>query len=133
VSLILIISSLNAKRCPQKKMKILIVDDHKGMRELMRSFLPDVFDEIHECEDGSDAVDCYREQLPDWVLMDWKMKRMDGITATRQIIAAYPQARILLVTNFDDDNLRRAGREAGAFGYIVKENLRSISEILPQA
>jgi DNA-binding NarL/FixJ family response regulator len=58
---------------------------------------------------------------------------MDGITATRQIIAAYPQARILLVTSYDDDNLRRAGREAGACGYIVKENLRSISEILPKA
>ena len=99
----------------------------------MRSFLPAAFDEIHECEDGSDALDCYREHLPDWVLMDWKMKRMDGITATRQIIAAYPQARILLVTSYDDDNLRRAGREAGAFGYIVKENLRSILDILPKA
>ena len=118
---------------PAEKMKILIVDDHKGMRELMRSYLPAAFDEIYECEDGSDAVDSYREHLPDWVLMDWKMKRMDGITATRQIIAAYPQARILLVTSYDDDNLRRAGREAGACGYIVKENLRSISEILPQA
>ena len=118
---------------PAEKMKILIVDDHQGMRELMRSYLPPAFDEIYECEDGIDAIDCYREHLPDWVLMDWKMKRMDGITATRQIIAAYPQARILLVTSYDDDNLRRAGREAGACGYIVKENLRSISEILPKA
>jgi CheY-like chemotaxis protein len=111
-------------------MKILIVDDHKGMRELMRSYLPAVFDEIYECVDGSDALDCYREHLPDWVLMDWKMKRMDGIAATRQIIAAYPQARILLVTNFDDDNLRRAAREAGASHYVVKENLLLILEII---
>ena len=111
-------------------MKILIVDDHHGMRDLMRSFLPAAFDEIYECEDGTDAVDCYREHLPDWVLMDWKMKRMDGITATRQIISADPQARILLVTNFDDDNLRRAAREAGAVGYVLKENLRDISKIL---
>lgn len=114
-------------------MKVLIVDDHEGMRALMRSFLPDAFDEIYECEDGADSLDCYRAHLPEWVLMDWKMKRMDGITATRQIIAAYPQARILLVTNFDDDNLRRAAREAGTCGYIVKENLRSLSEILPKA
>ncbi len=118
---------------PAVKMKILIVDDHEGMRELMRSYLPAAFDEIYECEDGSDAVGSYREHLPDWVLMDWKMKLMDGITATRQIIAAYPQARILLVTSYDDDNLRRAGREAGACGYIVKENLHDISEILPKA
>ncbi len=64
-------------------MKILIVDDHEGMRELMRSYLPAAFDEIHECEDGIDALDCYREHLPDWVLMDWKMKRMDGSLLAR--------------------------------------------------
>lgn len=111
-------------------MKVLIVDDHEGMRMLMRSYLPDAFDEIHECEDGFHAIDCYREHLPDWVLMDWKMKQMDGITATRQIIAAYPQAKILLVTNFDDDNLRRAAHVAGAVGYVHKDNLREISEIM---
>ena len=114
-------------------MKILIVDDHQGMRDLMRSYLPAEFDEIHECGDGADALGCYRKHLPDWVLMDWKMKRMDGITATRQIISFDPQARILLVTNFDDDNLRRAAHEAGACGYIVKENLRDISKILSKA
>jgi CheY-like chemotaxis protein len=57
------------------KMKILIVDDHQEMRELMRTYLPDTFDEIRECEDGIDALDCYREFLPDWVLMDWKTVR----------------------------------------------------------
>ena len=112
--------------------KILIVDDHAEARRMTRFFLRDLPFDFEECADGVDALDCYEKIRPDWVLMDWKMKRMDGITATRQIIAAYPQARILLVTNFDDDNLRRAGREAGAFSYIVKENLRSISEILPK-
>lgn len=118
---------------PAEKMKILIVDDHQGMRELIRSYLPAAFDEIYECEDGIDAVDSYREHLPDWVLMDWKMKRMDGITATRQIIAEYPQARILILTNFDDDNLRRAAIDAGAWRYVLKENLTEILEILPKA
>lgn len=112
------------------RMKILIVDDHAGMRDLMRGYLPEAFDEIHECEDGADAVECYERHAPDWVLMDWKMKRMDGIAATRQIIAADPQARILLVTSYDDDVLRAAARDAGARGFIVKENLRELSQIL---
>lgn len=111
-------------------MKVLIVDDHQEMRELMRTYLPDTFDEIRECEDGIDALDCYREFLPDWVLMDWKMEQMDGLTATRQIVAAYPEARILMVTNYDDKTLRQAAREAGAQGFVSKENLLNILEIL---
>ncbi len=116
-----------------EQMKVLIVDDNEQIRELVRDYLPASVDEIYECADGSEAFALYRKHLPDWVLMDINMKDVDGITATRQIIAAYPQALILLVTNFDDDNLRRAGREAGAIGYIVKENLLDILEILPNA
>jgi CheY-like chemotaxis protein len=118
------------KTVPAVKMKILIVDDHKDMRELMRTYLPDTFDEIHECEDGIDALDCYREFLPDWVLMDWQMKQMDGLTATRQILAVYPQARILMVTNYNDKTLRRAASEAGVREFVVKENLLRILQIL---
>ena len=114
-------------------MKILIVEDHPGMRDLMRSYLPAEFDEIHECEDGADALSCYREHLPDWVLMDWKMKRMDGITATRQIIAAYPQARIVIVTNHDDDKLRSAAIEAGAGGFVLKDNLLALGSLLEKS
>ena len=115
---------------PAEKMKILIVDDHEGMRELMRSFLPAAFDEIYECADGSDAVDCYREHLPDWVLMDWKMKRMNGLEATRHIIEQYPQAKILMVTNHDAKNLRQAAQEAGAKGFVTKDDLLAMRPFL---
>jgi two-component system response regulator DegU len=107
-------------------MKILIVDDNAGTRKMMRSFLPDSFDEICECEDGFNALDCYRTFLPDWVLMDWEMKRMDGIEATRQIIEKYPQAKILMVTNYDAKNLRRAAQEAGAKGFVMKDDLLAL-------
>ena len=73
----------------------------------------------------------YGRLQPDCVLMDIEIEGVDGITATRQIIDAYPQARILIVTNYNDDNLRRAAREAGACRYIVKEHLLDILEILP--
>jgi DNA-binding NarL/FixJ family response regulator len=58
------------------------------------------------------------------------MKDVDGITATRQIIASYPKAHVMMVTNHNEDELRKAAFEAGACHYVLKENLLSISEIL---
>jgi len=113
---------------PTEKMKILIVDDNAGMREMMRSFLPESFDAICECDDGFDALDCYRAFLPDWVLMDWEMKRMDGLAATRKIINSFPKARILMVTQYCDKELRRAANEAGAGGFFPKDDLLDLSE-----
>lgn len=114
-------------------MKVLIVDDNEKIRELVREYLPSSVDEIYECADGSEAFALYERHLPDWVLMDIQMKPVDGITATRQIIEAYPQARILMVTNYNDDDLRREAQEAGACRYLVKENLLDILNILPGA
>ncbi len=118
---------------PTEKMKILIVDDHQGMREMMRSFLPESFDAICECDDGFDALDCYRAFLPNWVLMDWKMKRMDGITATRQIIGSFPEARIVLITQHDDRELRATALEAGACGFVLKDELIELRKFFPHA
>jgi CheY-like chemotaxis protein len=109
-------------------MKILIVDDNAGMREIMRSFLPESFDEVCECADGFDALDCYRAFLPDWVLMDWEMKRMDGLAATRDIISSFPKAQILMVTQHNDRELRRAASEAGVRGFFTKDNLLDLRE-----
>ena len=110
---------------------ILIVDDSRQMRELIKMMLAGVAEIVGECSDGADALAAYERLRPDWVLMDIGMKNVDGITATRQIIAAYPQAKIMIVTDYNDDDLRRAAREAGACQYIVKENLLDILEILP--
>jgi two-component system response regulator DegU len=65
--------------------------------------------------------------------MDIGMKKVDGITATRQIIAAHPQAKIMIVTDYGDDDLRRAATDAGASGYVVKEDLLDIVDILAKA
>ena len=58
------------------------------------------------------------------------MKGMDGITATRQITAAHPEAKIMMVTDYNDADLKRAAREAGAAEYIVKEDLFEILDVL---
>jgi DNA-binding NarL/FixJ family response regulator len=109
---------------------VLIVDDSQPMRELIRMTLAGVAEIVGECSDGSEAMSAFERLQPDWILMDIDMKNVDGITATRQIIAAHPEARIMIVTDYNDDDLRAAAREAGASQYIVKENLLEILEIL---
>lgn len=111
-------------------MKILIVDDNAAMREMICSFLPRSFDDICECEDSSDALDHYRSFVPDWVLMDWETKRMDGLAATRAILADFPEAKILFVTQHDDPELRAAAMEAGAKGFVLKDDLSALRPIL---
>jgi two-component system response regulator DegU len=111
-------------------MKILIVDDNSKMREMIRNFLQDLFEEIRECDDGIKALAFYANFHPDWVLMDWEMKEMDGLTATRQIIERFPEANILIVTQFDDVELRTAASDAGASGYVLKDDLQSLRHFI---
>ncbi len=111
-------------------MKVLIVDDSSQMRGMMRQFLPSTAGEICECEDGIDALEYYEKFLPDWVLMDWEMKRMNGLEATKQIIGKFPEAKILLVTQYNDRELRAAAAEAGAYGFVLKENLAELRQFL---
>ena len=113
----------------QMTTRVLIVDDSQPMRELIKMTLAGVAEVVGECADGADALDCYEANRPDWVLMDWEM-RTDGLTATRRIIKAHPQARILIVTNHDDDTLRTAAIEAGARGFVLKDDLLALSSFL---
>lgn len=114
-------------------MNVLIVEDNEAMRRAMRDLLCDSVDCFFECHDGCQALALYTEHRPDWVLMDIEMCEMDGISATRQIIAAFPDARIAIVTNYDDDDLRQAARLAGAREYFVKENLFALRRFLGAA
>jgi CheY-like chemotaxis protein len=107
-------------------MNILIVEDHAEMRQLLKSLLSPLADAVHECSDGAEALSAYALSQPDWVLMDIEMKGMDGIAATRQIKAAFPQARIVIGANHDEAELREAARQAGAVEYLLKENLLDV-------
>jgi CheY-like chemotaxis protein len=109
---------------------LLIVEDSERMRRMIMSLVKGILAQVYECSDGSEALDAYKRHHPDWVLMDIEMKEMDGITATRQIKAAFPEARIVIVSNHDSDDLRAAASEAGACGYVVKENLIEVRRIL---
>ena len=111
-------------------MKVLIVDDNASVRRLIRSVLPALASEIYECANGADALIAYQAQRPDVVLMDIRMDGMDGIQATERIKAADQGARILIVTDYDDEELRRAAMRAGAWGYVLKKNLLALVQLL---
>ncbi len=111
-------------------MKLLIVEDNEMMRQLIRRIVRDLADEILECADGDEALRGYRTFHPDWVLMDWQMPRIDGIAATREIIADFPDANICLVTNHDDDKLRREAEQAGASGFVLKDDLIAVRGVI---
>ena len=111
-------------------MKLLIAEDNDGMRGLIKRMLADFASEIYECRDGAEALAIYSARQPDWVLMDIRLVGLNGLEATRQITAAWPQAKIMIVTDYDDDELREAARHAGACEYVIKENLLELRRIL---
>jgi PleD family two-component response regulator len=109
---------------------ILIVDDSRPMLELLRMMLADAAIVVRECEDVAAALDDYTRLQPDWVLIDADMKDIDGIAVSQQILSADPNARVIILTDFDDSALRRRAFEGGASRYVVKEDLLSVLEIL---
>jgi CheY-like chemotaxis protein len=96
------------------------------MRQLIRRVIGDLADSFCECGDGRDALALYEKHRPAWVLMDIRMEHVDGLTATKRILAAWPSARVLIVTGYADEDLREAARRAGACGFISKDNLLEI-------
>lgn len=111
-------------------MTVLIVEDNASVRRLLRRAISRVASQVWECEDGADALAAYMDNSPDVVLMDVRMPRLDGLKATRQIQAFDRCAKIVIVTDDDDDELRREATEAGACGYVLKQNLMNLEDFL---
>jgi two-component system, NarL family, response regulator DegU len=110
-------------------LNILIVDDSARVRETIKNIIGNPGIRYIECNDGAKALELYRVIRPAWVLMDVMMPGLNGIQATQDIIAEYPDARIAIVTNFDDKEYRAAAKEAGALAYILKEELTKLREV----
>lgn len=103
--------------------RILLVEDHPLYRKGLRALLEGAIDleVVGEVADGRRAVEMACELGPDLVLMDLQLPEQSGITAIREIIAARPATRILVVTLFQDDDSVFASLRAGAHGYILKD------------
>jgi CheY-like chemotaxis protein len=109
---------------------VLVIEDSEKMRRMLRTLVAGSVSALWECCDGEDALAAYRAHHPDFVLMDIDMNGMDGITATRQIRAVDPTAKVIMVTSYDQAELREAARDAGAIGYVLKDNLLDLVSIL---
>ena len=104
-------------------MRILLADDQPLLRTGFRMVLggePDL-DIVAEAGDGVEAVDLARRLLPDVVLMDIRMPRMDGVAATRIIVEAKLPVRVLILTTFDLDEYVVGALRAGASGFLAKD------------
>jgi two-component system, NarL family, response regulator LiaR len=106
------------------KIRILLAEDHKVVREGTRRLLESQndFAVVGEASDGIEAVDLAKKLKPEIIIMDVSMPRLNGIEATKQIKAVYPNIAILVLTGYDDDEYVFALLEAGAAGYLLKES-----------
>jgi DNA-binding NarL/FixJ family response regulator len=102
--------------------RVLVVDDDDLMRAGLRAVLSsdETIEVVGEAADGRQAIERTARLRPDVVLMDVRMPSLDGIAATREIIAAAPQARILILTTFEDDDYIFGALNAGASGFLLK-------------
>ena len=106
--------------------RVLVADDQELIREglvLILDAQPDIR-VVGTAADGVDAVTCARSCSPDVVLMDVRMPRLDGIEATRRILAAAPQCRVVVLTILDADELVLGALRAGASGFLLKDTPR---------
>ena len=109
-------------------MKIIIVDDDVLVAGALKTIL-EMDSEIQVCstgQDGKDAIVLYRTFRPDVLLMDIRMQNVSGLEASRQILEEDPQARILLLTTFSDDEYIVKALTYGVKGYLLKQDYQNI-------
>jgi DNA-binding NarL/FixJ family response regulator len=106
----------------ERPVRVLLVDDDDLMRAGLRSVLSsdDGIEVVGEAGDGRAALDEIRKLRPDLVLMDIRMPDLDGISATREVLAAEPAIRVVVLTTFEEDDYIFEALSAGASGFLLK-------------
>lgn len=100
---------------------VLLVDDHPVFRKGLRALLEELdLEVVGEAGDGAEGLERALELRPDVVLMDIHMPELDGVEATRRLLAAWPEAQVLVLTMVADDTAVFAAIQAGALGYLLK-------------
>ena len=103
--------------------RVVMIDDDPLVRAGLRMLLggPDGVDVVAEGEDGDEAVGLVGRHRPDVLVMDVRMARMDGVSATREVLTAYPDTQVLVLTTFDADDLVLQALRGGARGFVLKD------------
>ncbi len=112
----------NGANAPVRPIRVMLVDDHAVVRSGLMAFLLayEDLDLVGEAADGEEAVRLCDHVLPDVVLMDLIMPRMDGATATRLIREAHPQTQVIALTSSKEEEMIQNTLRAGAIGYLLK-------------
>ena len=102
--------------------KVMLVDDHPMVRLGLSSYfsIQSDMEVVGEADNGQTGVEMALTQKPDIILMDLVMDGMDGIQATKAIMTEWPQAKIIILTSFIDDEKVFPAMESGASGYLLK-------------
>lgn len=102
--------------------QVMLVDDHNVVRSGLATFLRAYEDLalVGEAKNGREALNLCHQKKPDVILMDLIMPEMDGIAATRAILAVYPEIKIIAMTSFEDEELVQGVLAAGAISYLIK-------------
>ena len=118
------------------KITVLLVDDHALVRRGFRRMLDDdeTLEVVGEASNGAEAVQLAARLKPQVIVMDCQLPEMNGLEATRKIVAAQPEAAILMLSMHSEDTLVRQALEAGARGYVLKNAMdldlaRAIKEV----
>lgn len=109
-------------------MKVLIIDDDMLVSSALKTII-ETGEDLQVCatgNDGGDALPLYRRHRPDVLLMDIRMKDMNGLEASAKVLSEFPNARILLLTTFSDDEYIIQALKAGVKGYLLKQDYQSI-------
>src|SRR5262245_21798257 len=109
---------------------VLVVDDNPAFRAVCRTVLARMNAKVAECCSGVEALRRCDEVQPDWVVMDIEMPELDGLAATRFLLAQRPQTRVVIVTQSDDPDLRTEASRVGACAYVLKKDVATLPDIL---
>lgn len=111
-------------------MKVMIVDDQAPIRSMLRDCLLNAGADVVECASGEEALARYASESPDWVTLDFRMPTLDGIATAELLKRMDPQARLVMVTQWDDPVLRDAARRTGVSAYVLKDDASGLLKAL---
>lgn len=111
--------------------RILVVDDSSIMRKMIRQTLEsEQHSIVGEAKNGKDAVELYRNLNPDIVTMDITMREMDGFAAAKEILGIDPDAKVIFLSNLDEEKYSQEAKRLGAKGYLSKHNAKAIVDLI---